>query len=59
MKNRYGFSILPFAMAMVAFYVASHSPSTATLTIADTLLLMSSGLLFGIGVLALVGKLKI
>ena len=46
-------------MAMVAFYVASHSPRTATLNMADTLLLMGSGLLFGIGVLALVGKLKI
>jgi len=43
---------------MVTYYVASHSPRAEALNVADTLLLMLSGLLFGIGVLALVGRLK-
>ena len=59
MRNRYAFCILPFAMAMVALYVAQHSPSTAMLTLADTVLILSSGFLLAIGVMALVGRLKI
>lgn len=46
MRNRYAFSILPFAMAMITYYVASHSPGTATLSVADTLLLMLFGPVF-------------
>jgi hypothetical protein len=59
MRNRPAFSILPFAMAMVAFYVASHSPRAAALNLADTVLFICSGFFLAIGVTALAGKLKV
>jgi len=46
-------------MAMVTYTGASHNSHLAALSVVDTIMLMLSGFFLALGVLALVGRLKL
>ena len=61
-RNRYIVSIWFFAMAAFMIRAASrgsHQDALFSVNIADVILLVLSGAFVGVGVLALIGKLKI